>query len=90
MRNKFRYSSKEVNIHEIFNEFLINKFFIIFISILFLLLFHFKSSFDSKKFTSLVTIVNPPILTFKYYDNIINSKSKHLIKQDLKSKYSLE
>jgi len=84
MRKKFHISSKEVNIYEIFNEFLINKFFIIFISILFMLLFHFKSSFDSKKFISLVTIQNPPTLIFNYYDNIIKSKNSHLNKQVLK------
>ena len=84
MRKKFYISSKEVNIYEIFNEFLINKFFIIFISILFMLLFHFKSSFDSKKFISLVTIQNPPTLIFNYYNNIIESKKNHLVKQGLK------
>ena len=49
MKKKILFSSKEENLSEIFNQISINKFLIVFISILFMLLFHFKASFDEKK-----------------------------------------
>jgi hypothetical protein len=48
-----------------------------------MLLFHFKASFNDKKIILLVTVKNPPNVLFNYHSNIINSKTKHNIKQNI-------
>jgi hypothetical protein len=88
MKKKILFSSKEENLSEIFNQISINKFLIVFISILFMLLFHFKASFNEKKIILLVTVKNPPISLFHYHTNIINNKNKHNLKQGLNIQFS--